>query len=198
MGGVLVYYKEDEAMKKAGIPAEDRDAIEKNFYGAGYIDLTDRGLKTHKEVIEECSLPERIKQELREMYIEHCYGLTYMYPFDNMLGLVKELKSNGYKIYLLSNAGVDFYVYSPHYPVMEYLNGKFVSCEYLLLKPERAIYEKFFSVFSLNPSECVFIDDRQKNVDGSIKAGMDAIRFSSADEDIEVLKEKLREKGVKI
>ncbi len=37
----------------------------------------------------------------------------------------------------------------------------------------------FFERFSLDPSECFFIDDLQENVDASIKCGMDAWCFNT-------------------
>ena len=44
----------------------------------------------------------------------------------------------------------------------------FYSQEWLALKPQPVIYEKFFKRFGLKPEECFFIDDLQENVDVSI------------------------------
>ena len=115
-----------------------------------------------------------------------------------MYDLILELKANGYKTYLLSNAGYDFYEYSPHKPAIALMDGKIISCEHKVLKPEKEIYEILFNTFSLDPSECIFIDDVEENIEGGKKCGMDGIVFSPSVEDVSVLREKLKNKGVKI
>ena len=52
--------------------------------------------------------------------------------------------------------------------------------------------------YDLKAQECVFIDDVEENIEGGKKCGMDGIVFSPAFEDVSVLREKLRNKGVKI
>ena len=62
-------------------------------------------------------------------------------------------------------------------------DGAFFSGEVLALKPQPVIYQMFFERFSLDPSECFFIDDLKENVDASIACGMDGWCFDTADND---------------
>ena len=56
----------------------------------------------------------------------------------------------------------------------------------LVAKPDQEIYEYFFRKFDLNPSECFFIDDLEKNIQGAKDAGMDGIIFTG---DIQAVKD---------
>lgn len=71
-----------------------------------------------------------------------------------------------------------------------------ISADYKLLKPEKEIYLALYEKFSLNPEECFFIDDVQKNIDGARETGMDGHCYYHGD--IEILKAALKEKGIKL
>ena len=199
MGNVLILFYPEKTFSKY-LDKKDVDLVLDVFYKSGIYRDCDRGVRTYADVIEEVApkLPAHVLAVIKKLYLEVGYGLTEMPPFEEMYDLILELKANGYKTYLLSNAGYDFYEYSPHKPAIALLDGKIISCEHKVLKPEREIYEILFSTFSLDPSECVFIDDVEENIEGGKKCGMDGIVFSPAFEDVSVLREKLRNKGVKI
>lgn len=189
--------------KTFGKYLEDKADVEKImnvFYRSGAYRECDRGTKTYAEVIDEVTplLPDHLIAIIKKLYLENGYGLTEMPPFPEMYDLILELKANGYKTYLLSNAGFDFYEYSPHKPAIALMDGKIISCEHKVLKPEKEIYEILFNTYSLDPSECIFIDDVAENIEGGKKCGMDGIVFSPSFEDVSVLREKLRNKGIKI
>ena len=179
---------------------KDVDLILDVFYKSGIYRDCDRGIRTYAEVIDAVAhqLPDHVLAVLKELYLEKGYGLTEMPPFPEMYDLIQELKANGYKTYLLSNAGYDFYEYSPHKPAIALMDGRIISCEHKVLKPEKEIYEILFSTYSLDPSECIFIDDVEENIEGGKKCGMDGIVFSPSFEDVSVLRDKLRNKGIKI
>jgi len=69
-----------------------------------------------------------------------------------------------------------------------------VSAEERLLKPDLRIYEALFARNTIAPSECVFIDDSEKNVAGARYAGMAALHFTGADK----LRQDLREMGLPV
>ena len=199
MGNVLILFYPEKTFSKY-LDKKDVDLVLDVFYKSGIYRDCDRGVRTYADVIEEVApkLPPHVLAVIKKLYLENGYGLTEMPPFPEMYDLIQELKANGYITYLLSNAGYDFYEYSPHKPAIALLDGKIISCEHKVLKPEKEIYEILFSTFSLDPSECVFIDDVEENIEGGKKCGMDGIVFSPAFEDVSVLREKLRNKGVKI
>lgn len=87
---------------------------------------------------------------------------------------VKELKKKGYKIYLLSNYCHE--LLNRHLKSATFLNdvdGKIISSDYGVVKPERKIYEILLDKFSLNPHDCIFFDDRKENIEGAKDVGID-------------------------
>jgi putative hydrolase of the HAD superfamily len=91
---------------------------------------------------------------------------------------IKELKDKGYKVYFLSNYSRHLRATQPQLtdftPLMD---GGIFSSDVKMVKPDHGIYELLFERYNLVPEECLFIDDRQDNVDAAIECGMRAIRF---------------------
>jgi HAD superfamily hydrolase (TIGR01509 family) len=109
--------------------------------------------------------------------------------------LVLTLKESGYRIYLLSNASVSQHVYWPKFPISGLFDGKLVSCDYGIVKPNPEIYRLFNRQFGLVPSECLFIDDLPANVAAAVQCGWTGIVFHG---DAEELKKKLTKKGIRL
>ena len=120
----------------------------------------------------------------------------YMPPFPETCELIKELKQNGYNIYLLSNATPRFFDRYLEVPAFKYFDGFFISALYKMLKPNREIYEAFCNKFSLKPEECFFIDDLAANIEGAKKFGMQGFVFEAPD--TTKLRTALKEAGVNI
>ena len=58
-----------------------------------------------------------------------------------------------------------------------------------LLKPEKEIYVALIEKYSLNPEECIFIDDTHANIIASEKLGIKGIHYTGQEELREMLKE---------
>ncbi|MCR5782467.1 MAG: HAD-IA family hydrolase [Clostridia bacterium] len=200
MGGVLLDYNPAAALKRHGASEEDIALIKREFYDKGCIRATDAGLRTHKQVITEAAprLNDRCVRLLNDLYVAQDYGTNEMPEFPVMSDLILRLKAKGCGVYLLSNAGFDFYEYSKHKQVLSLIPDKLISANYHIIKPDPAIYRKFFELFSVRPEECVFIDDMQINVDGSRACGMDAVCFATGSEPLEKLTDELAKRGIKV
>lgn len=198
MGNVLLLFDADVILRRAGIDdADDRRLFERVIMASDVWQDYDRGTveKTaFRPLID--SLPPHLADIAEEMLLRHIFAATYMPPIEPMETLAAAAHERGYDLYLLSNAGQDFHIYRKGIPALRFFRGTFVSSDYHLMKPERAIYEKFFSVFSLRPEDCLFIDDLQTNIDGAARCGMDGICFNASKEKTDVLYEKLAAKGV--
>lgn len=70
--------------------------------------------------------------------------------------------------------------------ILKPFDGILFSAPIHMAKPDEEIYEYFFRKFDLNPSECFFIDDLEKNIQGAKDAGMDGIIFTG---DIQAVKD---------
>lgn len=99
--------------------------------------------------------------------------------YDYSEGWLKELKAEGYGIYLLSNYSEDHFRYiSQTFRFFGLEDGMVISYREKCLKPERRIYEILFERYGLKPEECVFLDDSPENIKGAIEAGMHGIVFT--------------------
>ena len=118
----------------------------------------------------------------------------YLSPMPGMAELVRELKENGYHIYLLSNASAALREYFPRIPGSECFERLLVSAEEKLLKPSHEIFERLYEKFELNPAESWVIDDSPANVEGAIQTGMGGCIFYG---DVSRLRRELLQAGTR-
>ncbi len=153
----------------------------------------DRGAKESTELIElSVSKEPGLEKEIRDFFENfHSMIVEYDYAAD----LVKQLRSNNYKVYILSNYSKTGYeMQKDSFEFMKYIDGGIVSYKIKHVKPEPAIYYALIEKYQFNPSEAVFLDDLQVNVDAAKELGFHAIRFENYDQAME----ELRELGVRI
>ena len=67
-----------------------------------------------------------------------------------------------------------------HARLFELFDGIVVSGEEKMVKPNPEIYNLLLGRYNLNASESVFIDDRQRNVDGANQVGIQGILFTGS------------------
>ena len=67
-----------------------------------------------------------------------------------------------------------------NYPVFALLDGKVVSGDVRLLKPDAAIFRYLLDKYGLKAGESVFIDDTLPNVEGARAAGLAGLHFKDA------------------
>lgn len=91
--------------------------------------------------------------------------------------LVADLKSAGYRLYVLSNMAREFIDFLRRMPVYANFDGEVISCEEHVAKPSLEIYRILLSRYGLDPAQTLFIDDRQTNVDAARTLGINAFRF---------------------
>lgn len=103
---------------------------------------------------------------------------------------LRELKSRGKGIYLLSNAQTDFT--RPEIEMMgltEYFDGIFISSEAGYKKPSKEFFGKLLETYQLDPKTCFMIgNDESADIQGARLAGMDSLYIHteiSPDEDTE-------------
>ena len=191
MGGVLIDYNPEKTLYSL-FDRETADIALKEIFRNKLWAEKDRGTITPDDIMRIAGdkIPPHAYEKVKDM----AYNLyPYMPPFEEMYDLILNLRRNGYMIFLLSNASLDFFVNKVNIPALELFDGYLISADYLLLKPEKEIYEKLFEKFGLKREECIFIDDVQANADAAEKCGMKAIRH---DGNIAALKKNLSAYGV--
>lgn len=102
---------------------------------------------------------------------------------EGMYGLLQEFRSKGYRLYGLTNWSAEtFCQVRDVYPIFRLLDGIVVSGEEHCIKPSPEIYRILLERYGLEAGNCIFIDDRQPNIDGAKAVGMDGLLFTNAEE----------------
>jgi putative hydrolase of the HAD superfamily len=117
-----------------------------------------------------------------------------MWGHDNptMVEWLSQIHSAGIKTGLLSNMPHDMVRYvRQKFAWLDQFNHQTFSAEVSLIKPDAAIYEHSLRGVGVAPSEALFVDDKEPNVQGARAVGIRAIQFRS----VEQLRSNLRELG---
>ncbi|MFI3206381.1 MAG: HAD family phosphatase [Clostridia bacterium] len=178
IGQVLVSFNWQECFKKHFNKEEFEIASKLTICDENLWNDIDRGAIGFDQLFKyldekEPVLSDRIKTALIDVH-------ENLLPFSYANSWVKSMKDKGFKIYILSNYGTDTFAMSQkNFDFLNYIDGKLMSYEVGLIKPDPKIYEKLIEKFSLVPQDCVFFDDKIDNVNEAKKHGINAIHFTN-------------------
>ena len=192
MGKVLVKFEPDKYIAHYTQNANDHVLLRTEvFQSIEWISL-DHGCIDQKEAsrLVCLRLPQRLHQSATDLI--HTWHL-HREAVDGMEPLVKELKANGYHLFVLSNISSAYQDIRAYIPALKHIDNEFLSYQWNLLKPNPEIYSAFYHHFHLIPKECLFIDDLAINIFMAQQSGMDGIIFRN---DTQRLREDLRKKDV--
>ncbi|MFI7124550.1 HAD family hydrolase [Nonomuraea sp. NPDC050153] len=105
---------------------------------------------------------------------------SWAYPNEGTIALLGELIGAGRDVALLSNAPVCVGDGVDELPWIAEIGHRFYSGRMGLVKPDREIYDEMARALGADPSEIVFIDDREENIEGAERAGMTGVHFTDA------------------
>lgn len=142
--------------------------------------LIDTGYLTKEAAIEIVKdRTNHIKDELIESFWNH-YN-DYASINKDVIDLIKKLLDNNYNVYLLSNINPYTYDSIKESGIFELVNGFILSYQVHSVKPHLGIYNELINKYKLNPSECLFIDDKQDNIDVANQLGFKGIKVKPDD-----------------
>ncbi len=180
IGMVLADFRWKDYMEKdLGFSPDAVRAIAERLVLSPLWDEFDLGVRPAKEIIAEMKeqLPEYPRE--RELFFSRIEDIAVSFPYSE--AWIRELKERGYAVYLLSNYPRDTYRIheKKHFTFAALVDGKVVSGFERVSKPDPAIYRILLERYHLKAEECVFIDDRQVNIDTALALGMQGIVFTS-------------------
>ena len=195
MGNVLIRCSPKNIIARLGLSAEDSDLLEREVFSEFEWVSMDHGTMTQQEGCERICLrlPERLHEAAGACIFD--WWKPPLDPVPGMAELVREVKAMGYGVYLCSNATSTLHQYFDRIPGSECFDGKIVSEDVKLLKPQHEIYEALFQTFGLKPEECFFIDDSPLNIDGAFAVGMPGAVYIG---DMSRLRGRLRAAGIPV
>ena len=191
MGNVLVtynpewvirHYTEDEALIR-----EVKNIV---FHSQEWL-LLDAGLIEEEKA--ERNWMERLSSDKAREIAHLSFQNWHLYNMKVIPGtaeIIRALKENGKEIYLLSNASMRLLsIYKEVIPAVECFSGIFYSAAHKCVKPQDIIYERFLKEYSLNPSDCFFIDDLEENISAAKAVGISGavMKSRTAKETAEIL-----------
>jgi putative hydrolase of the HAD superfamily len=150
---------------------EDRPLVRHALFESAEWTMTDYGIMDDERLI--AAACRRLPQHLHPAAAEIVHTWYRDMPAYPGIGeVIRGLKDEGYRLYLLSNVSGHYEVMRRNIPHIERFDGEFISSDWHLLKPDPEIFRVFCLHFGLNPAQCFFIDDQPANVFGAMRAGM--------------------------
>ena len=194
MGQVLIRFDQQYFIHRFGIEGDDVSLLMRELFRSVEWVQMDRGSLREEDAFRSISqrLPERLHDVAWKLI---CMWDRPILEIDGMYDLVAELKDLGYGIYLLSNASVRQHDYWPRIPASRFFDGKLISADHHVIKPQPEIYRLCLEKFGLKPEECFFIDDAPANIEGALCCGIAGAVFHG---DAKLLRSQLRAAGIPV
>lgn len=188
MGGVLMDWNPERISRALCDNPDDAALVAHAVFDSREWGWVDAGAISEETVAwtAKLKLPERL-HDLADTFALRWYEVFE--PLPAMGELVRELKAEGYGVYILSNAGPSFRRYQARIPAIECFDGVMVSCYEHVVKPDAPIYLLLCARYGLEPESCLFVDDLLRNVVGAERAGMRGYVY---DGDVEALRAYIR------
>jgi putative hydrolase of the HAD superfamily len=152
----------------------NRDYLLKHFYDGEEYEFLKENLFRNWEMLDEDLMTlEEYEKQVRDSLPAHLQAPAmavlnnweyYMSYKKGIVDLIRELKSKGYKLYVLSNMTRHFIKREYKFPIFKEFDGIVYSAPIKMIKPNPEIFKYILEKFSLNPEECVFTDDMKENL----------------------------------
>ena len=195
IGDVLVKFMPEASVRYIGVDETEVNDVLAATVGSRWWAELDRGVMDEEEVIGKMiEESPKYKDAIRKFFDDGKEMLVE--AFDYSEKWIDDMKSRGYRVYLLSNYPRSYFLLhsETRMKFVKNVDGKVVSAFVKSVKPEPEIYKILLDTYSLNPNECVFIDDREDNVEGAVKAGMHGIVFKNFEDANQKLESLLADK----
>ena len=153
--------------------------IDKNDFKSKFIELDQNGYvwkdKVYAQLIDIFNISGISADDLLDDYINNFCKQCLPYP--NLKETLDILRSNGYKLGIITNGKYPFQYYNiKSLQIERYMNVILVSEKEAIKKPNPLIFERAAKKLDLELYECLFVGDSLKNdYEASKKAGMHSI-----------------------
>ena len=171
LGNVLISFRPSEYLDKKNYPENIKTKILSEIFGSKEWVMLDNGIINTRQAIDSIAAYSSLKKE----EIAHIFNLRteLLFPLDENVRLLPELKKQGFRLFFLSNFPLDlFEEVKTGYYFFKYFDGGVISAEAKVSKPDSRIYDILLKKYSLTPEECLYIDDIEINVKAGEAAGM--------------------------
>lgn len=140
-------------------------------------------IEFEKGLIDETQLAKKFFKDGRSFDLEglkDCMRRGYSY-IEGVEELLLALKQNNYEMHAFTNYPIWYKIIEEKLKLSTYLSWTFCSCIIGKRKPEHDFYTEVLRHLNVEPASCVFIDDRMRNTEAAIEAGIVSLQFRNAD-----------------
>lgn len=155
------------ALKKLGFPEQTFEDVRRAI-GHGIRNLLRDLMKCNDtDTLEKC------RMIFKDYYDKN--KAVHTRPYDGMIELVQRLKSQGNKVFVISNKYDDAAKALVYNFYGDMFDGVYGSRDNILPKPDRAIFDIVVEENSLNPSDCIYVGDSEVDREFAENTGMDFV-----------------------
>ena len=178
LGNVLVRWDPANLYRNVFTDEQERDFFLRNVCSMEWHTLQDGGRSPADGTEELVNQFPQYEEAIRAFYTR--WKEMFNGPIEGSVQILKELKEKGYPVYALSNWNRELYEQTvDDFPFLEWFDGKIISSEEGMNKPDDAIFLLLFSRYRINPQTAVFIDDNKANIETAKRLGLHSILFTT-------------------
>ena len=197
IGGVMVGLGRIRFFEQFGYAPKISEQVMNSTVKSRHWKELDRGILTDEEVIDRFvkDAPE-LENEIRHC-MENVHGIVYR--LDTSIPWIRSLKDRGMQVLYLSNYSMK--VAKDNEDAMDflpYMDGGLLSCDYKVIKPDPDFYQILIDKYDLVPSECVFLDDLEANLETARQLGIHTIRVKDHEQAKADLEKMLESRGLSL
>lgn len=187
VGKVLVEWDTQYAFQKLGFDENTSRLVAEATVSSPDWNELDRSLLSDEEILAKfiANAPE-YEKEIRMVWENIALPI---WQYDYTRAWISDMKRCGYHVYILSN--YSRWTYENTQEALSFLqdvDGAVFSFQVHQIKPEPEIYQSLLQKYDLNADECVFLDDRQDNLDAAKAQGIAGLRFTGYEDALEQLR----------
>lgn len=177
IGNVLIDFKPEQFLHTLlENPSHEHKMNEIIFKSIEWVKL-DEGTITSKEACSTLCFKEPEYQELITKIMEKLPDM--LTPIPSTIELLPKIKNLGHKLYYLSNYHKELSSFIRNkYSFFNLFDGGVFSCDIHILKPSVEIYQHILDDYRLDPKDCIFFDDTERNVTAAEKLGIKGVLFT--------------------
>ena len=181
-GQVLVRFDPLYMTSKYIADKNEAEAAARVIFDRLYWDRLDDGTIEDGEVVEavKARLPEHLHEGATLAYYNWIYNIPEIRGMRELICRLKQEK--GVRVFVLSNISRYFAEHAQQIPILSYADGCVYSAVCGYVKPDAEIFSHLCDTYDLSSSECVFIDDSQKNINGAEAFGIKGYLFDGDSE----------------
>lgn len=178
LGNVLVNWNPANLYRKTFTNQKDLDFFLNNICTMEWHTLQDGGRSPQEGTRELLRKYPEYEEPIRAFYTR--WKEMFNGPIEGSVQILNELKEKGYPVYALSNWNKELYNQTVEdFPFLDWFDGKIISSEEGMKKPDDNIYHLLFERYRINPQAAIFIDDNKANIETAERLGLRGILFTS-------------------